>query len=127
MIEITVLHMLNPVPVSILHLQGQLDETADGFLIEEAEKESNSGSLFLLLDFTFVTRLNEAGLANLQKAADVFTDSISTDLGNGSKGAHRRVKLIHVRPELQKVFDQAGLNGSFETCADLRQAVASFK
>ncbi len=125
--EITVLHMLNPVPVSILHLQGQLDETADGFLVEEAEKESNAGSLYLLLDLTFVTRLNEAGLANLQKAAAVFNDGISTNTGNGAQGIHRRVKLIHVRPDLQKVFEQAGLNGSFETCTDLRQAVESFR
>ncbi len=127
MMEITVLHMLNPVPVSILHLQGQLDETVDGFLSEEAEKESNAGSLYLLLDLTFVTRLNEAGLANLQKAAAVFTDSISTNSGDGRQGIQRRVKLIHVRPELQKVFEQAGLNGSFETCTDLRQAVESFR
>ncbi len=121
--EITVLHVLKPVPVTLLHLQGKLDGTADENLIEEVKREYDAGARCLLLDLTFVTKLNQAGLFTLLKAASIFAEE---DL-SGADGYHENVKLIHVRPEIQEVFDQHFQDMLFETCTDLHQAVESFK
>ncbi len=113
--EMTILHVHAPIPVTILHLQGRLDGKDDHLLVEEIRQESAAGERFFLIDLTHLSDLNPAGVSTLLSVTSLFPSD-----------AHDRIKLIHIPPHIQKVLDQSGLYALFETCTDLRQAIASF-
>ena len=117
--ELTILHIHQPIPVTLLHLQGKMDGSTGHILTQEVQRELDGGASNLLLDLTYVTQLNEAGAAALKKAAFLFTE--------GTQTPNPRVRLIHVRPDLQKVLDRCGLETICESCTNLGQALDFFK
>ena len=117
--EITILHIHQPIPVTLLHFQGKLDGNTNPRLTQEVQRELEDGTTNLLLDLTHVTDLDPTGVEALKAAAVMFA--------NATIESNPRVKLIHVRPELQKTLDMAGLNTFIETCTNLSQALDSFK
>ncbi len=113
--EMTILHVHAPIPITILHLQGRLDGKDDHLLLEEIRSESAAGERYFLIDLTHLTALNPAGVSTLLSLTSLFA-SDSQD----------HIKFIHIPPHIQQTLDRSGLNGIFETCTDLRQAIASF-
>ena len=121
------MHLHNPLPVAIWHIQGELDGSNEQLLIEEVKRENRIGARYLVLDLSFVTCLNEAGLAALESAAEQFGEGEAEGTNFDEKeGIRERVKLLHVPEEVGKVLDETGSSLLFEVCSDLRQALHSF-
>lgn len=125
--EIMILHVHMPVPAAILHLQGELNGTSDRVLIEEIKRQSEEGFHNIVLDLTYVDRLNEAGLSTLKTAVSIFKRPRASGTVGGLKARKQGVKLIHVPEEIQTFLDGSDMSSLLETCTDLSQALASFK
>ncbi len=124
--EITVLHLQTPVPVAILHPQGELDGTSDQLLLQEIHRQFDEGFHNFVLDLRFVTCLDEAGLSTLRSLASLFSKGNSSRTKLSTNGHLQKLRLIHIPPDIRKTLDESGLEASFEVCTDLRQAIETF-
>jgi anti-anti-sigma regulatory factor len=135
--NITVSLQQGRVPVSVLHLEGQLDGQSFQGLIDKVRQVYNQGSRDVLLDITDLTYISSAGLVALHSAALLLRGETPPDLeqgwaayrsmGGGAKeGKQEHIKLLNPRPEIISVLDMVGFATFFEVFTDLKKAVESF-
>lgn len=125
--EITILHVHTPIPVTVLHLVGELDGISDHVLVEECKRQYSEGSRNLVMDLQFVTCLNAAGLVTLRSAAQVFNGRKRSRKNQDPQNSrHAAIPLINVPAEVRAVLEGARANGFFVTYADLPRALESF-
>ena len=127
-----------PIPVTIMHLEGELDRSNYENLIDEAQNIYDSGTRHLVLDLSQLTFISSAGLTALHQLALLFRGakqpgqdegwaafhSIDRDRGNGPQ---EHVKLFSPTKEVQEVLDMTGFSSLFGIYSDLHQATASFR
>jgi anti-anti-sigma regulatory factor len=134
--KITVSQAQGRVPVTVLHLDGQLDGTTFQTLIEEARKSYESGAREFLIDLEKLTYMSSAGMVALHTIALLSNGEALPDLEHGwstmkSMGGSRGVKQEHVRllnpgPEISSVLDMVGFSQAFDIYKDKDAAVAAF-
>ena len=72
--EISVTQEKGKVPVSVVHLKGELDASSYLELVNTAQKLYSAGVRSLLLDLTDLAYIRSAGLASLNIDTKMFRD-----------------------------------------------------
>ena len=125
--EITLLHVKNPYPVTVMHLHGELEEPDTVSLLDMARQEYENGARDLLLELGFVTRISPSGLATLRAVADLFDGRLGEEVNPDSlNGHHEHVKLLNVPEPVQQALEDMGDSARFDSYTDLQQALDSF-
>ena len=134
--EINVTQEKGKVPVSVVHIKGDLDASSYLELVNTAQKLYNAGVRSLLLDLTDLVFISSAGLASLNIVTRMFRDA-KTDAEDGwgtykeidrdrEAGMQSHVKLLNPSPEVDSILDTVGFKQFFEVYTDLNEAVQSF-
>jgi len=134
--EITATQENGKVPVSVIHLKGDLDASSYLELVNTAQKLYNAGVQDLLLDLADLAFISSAGLASLHIVTKIFSgEKAHPEDGWGTfreisrerdSGFRKHVKLLNPSPDVDKVLDTVGFKQFFEVYADLNEAVQSF-
>jgi anti-anti-sigma factor len=135
--EINVTQESGAVPVSVIHLKGDLDASSYLELVNTAQKLYNAGVRSLLLDLAGLDFISSAGLASLHIVTKMFRGE-KTDPEDGwgtykeidrerERGFQKHVKLLNPSAEVDSVLDTVGFKQFFEVYADLEEAVQSFE
>jgi anti-anti-sigma regulatory factor len=135
--ELNLERITRRVPITVLHVVGNLDATSFRALIERAQSEFNTGMRDLLIDLGECPYVSSAGLVALHsiiklmrgeppldpEAGWASLHAIAED-SNATRSAH--VKLCCVQPKVERVLDLAGFK-SFVAIFDHRDtALDSF-
>ncbi len=121
------------VPVTIMHLSGDLDASNYTEVIAQAQAVFSEGIRDLLIDMSRVPYVSSAGLMSLHAVVLIFA-GISREGGSSSRainierdGAVRQhVKLINPQAAVDQVLEVVGLKQFFEVHTDLETAIMSF-
>jgi len=134
--EINVTQENGKVPVSVVHIKGDLDASIYLDLVNTAQKPYNAGVRSLLLDLSDLAFISSAGLASLHIILKMFRDEKANPENGWStykdidrerdNGVQHDVKLLGPSPEVGNVLDTVGFKQFFEVYTDLDQAVNSF-
>ena len=125
------------VPVTVLHLHGDLDASNYTDVIKKAQEAYEGGARDLLVDLSKVPYMSSAGLMSMHTVALVFSgEQIKvSDSGRPSfraldpqrdQAASAHVKLFNPQPQVMQVLETVGLMQFFQVFTDLEEAVNSF-
>jgi len=131
--EITVTQEQGRVPVTVLHVNGDVNAaTADQFL-EEAQNAYDDGARDMLIDLSGVSLLSSAGLRTLHNIFNMLRsdspeesdEAVRKGLTDGTfKSPH--LKLFKPDKTVTQVLSMAGFDMFLEIYDNLKKAVASF-
>jgi anti-anti-sigma factor len=131
--EITVTQEQGRVPVTVLHVQGDVNaNTADQFL-EEAQQAYDDGARDMLIDLSKVSLLSSAGLRALHTIFNMLRsdspeesdEAVRKGLTDGTfKSPH--LKLLSPDKNVTQVLSMAGFDMFLEIYDNRKKAVASF-
>ena len=134
--EINVTQEKGKVPVSVVHLKGELDSSSYLELVNTAQKLYSAGVRSLLLDLTDLAYISSAGLASLHIVTKMFRDEKADPEDvwetfkkidrDRERGIQNPVKLLNPSYEVDNVLDMLGFKQFFEIYTDLEEAIASF-
>jgi anti-anti-sigma factor len=121
------------VPVTVVHVDGNLDSATYHIFQQKAEELVRAGARHILVDLAHAPFVSSAGLRalhtlfnDLRAAAGEVSDQ---DLRNGvSAGTYksRHLKLLNPSKETAKTLNTAGFDMFLEVHTDLRTAIDSF-
>jgi len=135
--EINVSKKQGKVPVSVIHIKGDLDASSYLDLVDAAQKLYEAGTQNLLLDLTDLSFISSAGLASLHIVTKMFRGE-KTNMEDGwstykeidrerESGMQSHVKLFNPSPEVDNVLETVGFKQFFEVYTDLDEAIQSFQ
>ena len=135
--EINVTQEKGKVPVSVVHLKGDLDASSYLDLVNTAQELYNAGARSFLLDMSDLVFISSAGLASLHIVTKMFRGE-NADPENGwgtfkeidrkrESGLQNNVKLFNPSPAVDKVLDTVGFKQFFEVYFNLDEALQSFE
>lgn len=135
--NVTVSQVQGRVPVTILHVHGELDASNYRDLIAAAEEAIRGGAQDVLLDLGDTPYMSSSGLVALQSIAAMLRGEAAPDLDAGwaafralerdrETGLQSHFKLLNPQPRVVRVLEIVGLLRFLEVYTDLDEAVASF-
>ena len=125
------------VPVTIMHLSGDVDGSNYQTVIQAARDLYQLGARDLLLDMSAVSYTSSAGLVALLSAARLFNGQEMPNPDEGWRSIHMvgdaretgvqaHVKLLSPQPRVAGILEQTGLNAHFDIFSDQAAAIAAF-
>jgi anti-anti-sigma regulatory factor len=131
---ITVSQEQGQVPVTVIHLHGDLDSSNYTEVIRKAQDLYTNGTRSLLIDLEKVPFMSSAGLMALHTIALQFRGDTPVEGGKAyrpidperDREIQKHVKLLGPQPAVDHVLEMAGLKQFFQTYTDLPAALASF-
>ena len=125
------------VPVTVLHLAGELDASTYTDVIKKVQESYDSGARDLLIDLGNVSYISSAGLMSLHTVALIFAGQSLQPNSSGrptfrsldpkrDDAAKQHVKLLNPQQAVEQVLDTVGLKSFFEVFTDLESAVKAF-
>jgi anti-anti-sigma regulatory factor len=125
------------VPVTIMHIQGELDASNYQRLIDKAREAYNAGARDILIDLGEMTFMASSGLVALHSVARLVQGEAPPDTEAGwgafrsidrdrEAGLQQHVKLLNPQPRVDRVLRLAGFDRFFEIYSDQETAIASF-
>lgn len=137
--NITVEQIQAKTPITIMHLQGELDASCYMDVIEKAREMYQIGTRNLLLDLSEMPFMSSSGLVSLHNIAMLMRGETPpdpeagwgamhtmADTVEGAGGYERHCKLLSPHPRVEKTLAITGFNNIFEVFTDREQAIASF-
>lgn len=136
-IDLTISTAQGRVPVTVLHLRGDLDASNYEDLIAEARAAYDDGARDMLLDLSEVAYISSSGLVALQSIAALLRGDQIPDTREGwgafraigrdrEVGLQQHFKLLNPQPRVEKVLATVGFERFLQTFDDFGEAVASF-
>ena len=124
-------------PVTVLHLEGNLDASNYTDVIKKAQALYDEGARDLVLDLGKVPYMSSAGLMSLHTVSLIFAGQNLESNSSGrptfrsldperDQAARQHMKLLNPQPAVDQVLDTVGLKQFFEVFTDLDLAVKSF-
>ena len=125
------------IPVTVIHLMGNLDSSNYTDLIAKAQETYDEGTRDLLIDLSKVPYISSAGLMSLHAVVLIFAGKSmqskeanrpsfrSIDPQRDSAGL-QHVKLLSPQTAVEQVLDVVGLKQFFDIHTDLETAIQSF-
>ena len=123
------------VPVTILHLAGDLDMSTSMELQNRADELIRGGASHILLDLTNAPYVSSAGfrvihsiynqLRALHPSANLTDEQVRQGISEGTYMSPH-LKLLNLSPETRKVFQMTGFDMYIETYDNIKEAVAAF-
>jgi anti-anti-sigma factor len=134
--EIKVSQENGKVPVSVIHIKGDLDASSYLDLVNTAQQLYDEGTRYMVLDLSNLAFISSAGLASLHMVTKMFRGE-KTDPEHGwaafkdidrdrDSSQQKNVKLLNPSSDVDKVLDTVGFKQFFEVYTDLGEAVGSF-
>ncbi len=132
--EIKVSTEIGRVPVTVMHVKGNIDSTTQTAFQSNAEELiKKGGAHYLLVDLTEVPYMSSAGLRALNAIFNLLR-SVTPDVSEEemrkriNEGTYKSpaLKLLNLSKQTRTAFETAGFDMYIETFEDLGKAVASF-
>jgi len=125
------------VPVTILHLRGELDASNYQLVVDKAKEAYALGARNLVIDLGEVPYMGSSGLVAFHSVALLMRGETLPDseVGWGAlrsidrereAGLQKHVKLLNPQPRVDRVLRMAGFDQFFEIYTDQEAAIASF-
>ena len=120
-------------PISVIHVNGNIDSASYEKFQSEAESLIMAGTRDILVDLTEVRFVSSAGIRALHAifnklrdlSPDISDDEMRKGINNGSyKSPH--LKLLNPSKETLATLNMTGLDMYIENFNDLKKAVSSF-
>lgn len=123
------------VPVTVIHVDGNIDSGTYEQFLARANELIKSGVRHILVDLSHSKFVSSAGLRAVH---DIFNQLRGFDLDSNlsdeevkkgiSAGTYKspHLKLLNLSPEARVAFETAGFDMFIETFTDMKTAVASF-
>jgi len=123
------------VPVTVMHVDGNLDSSTHEAFRAKANELINGGTRYILVDLSHTKFVTSAGfrafndlfnqLRTLNPDANLSEEDIKKGISAGTyKSPH--LKLLNLSDEARTAFELAGFDLFIETYTDLKTAVASY-
>ena len=133
--EIKVFTENGRVPVTVMHVDGNIDSASYEVFQKKAEESIKAGSRHILVDMSHVKFVSSAGLRALHNLfnelrmldsdSNLTEDEVKHGISTGTyKSPH--LKILNLSPETQTAFEMAGFDMFIETYSDMKTAVDSF-
>jgi len=123
------------VPVTVMHVDGDIDSSTSPAFSAMANELIDSGARYILVDLSHTKFITSAGfrafndLFNKLRALHPDTNLSEADIKKGiSAGTYKspHLKLLNLSNDARTSFNLAGFDLFIETYTDLQTAVASF-
>jgi anti-anti-sigma regulatory factor len=125
------------VPVTVMHLIGELDASNYAEVISKAQVSYDEGARDLLIDLSKVPYVSSTGLMSLHTVALVFAGYSMRPQESGRPAFHsinaknekivrQHLKLLSPQPAVEELLDVVGLKQFLDIHTDLETAVQSF-
>jgi anti-anti-sigma regulatory factor len=137
--NITVEQVQANIPVTIMHLEGELDASCYMDVIEKAKELYQADTRNLLLDLGEMPFMSSSGLVSLHNIAMLMRGEQPPDPETGwgamhamaesvegASGYEIHCKLLSPHPRVEKTLAITGFNNIFEVFTDRSKAIASF-
>jgi anti-anti-sigma regulatory factor len=135
--NVTVSQIQGRVPVTLLHIDGDLDASSYRDLIAKGQEAYDAGARNVLLDLSAMPYMSSSGLVALHSIALLLQGEKPSDPESGweafraigrdrDSGLQQRVKLLNPQPQVDKALETVGFKQFFEVHNDLATAIASF-
>ena len=123
------------VPITVLHVDGNIDSSTYEQFQSTAKRLIEEGARYLLVDLSHAPFVSSAGLRALHSLfnelrsrnpeANLSDDQIKRGISAGTyKSPH--LKLLNLSPETKTAFETSGFDMYIETFTDRNAAIASF-
>ena len=123
------------VPVTVLHVDGNIDSSTYEQFQSTAKKLIEDGARYLLVDLSHAPFVSSAGLRALHALfnelrsrnpnADLNDEQMKKGISAGTyKSPH--LKLLNLSPETKTAFETSGFDMYIEAFNDMETAIASF-
>ena len=123
------------VPVTVMHVDGNIDSATHDSFKARADELIQGGARYILVDLSHAPFVSSAGLRalhsifntlrSLQPDSKLTNDQVKRGIADGTyKSPH--LKLLNLSQETQTAFKLSGFDMFIETFADRRAALASF-
>jgi anti-anti-sigma factor len=123
------------VPVTVLHVDGNIDSSTYEQFQSTAKKLIEEGARYILVDLSHAPFVSSAGLRALHSLfnelrsrypqADLSDEQMKKGISAGTyKSPH--LKLLNLSPETKTAFETSGFDMYIDTFTDRNTAVASF-
>ncbi len=123
------------VPVTVLHVDGNIDATSYQKFQSTAKELVDKGTRYILVDLSHAPFVSSAGLRALHMLfnelrsrnpdANLSDDQIKKGISAGTyKSPH--LKLVNLSPAAKAAFETSGFDMYIDTFADMKTAIASF-
>lgn len=123
------------VPVTVLHVDGNIDSSTYEQFQSTAKKLIEEGARYLLVDLSHAPFVSSAGLRALHALfnelrsrnpnADLSDEQMKKGISAGTyKSPH--LKLLNLSPETKTAFETSGFDMYIDTFTDRNTAIASF-
>jgi anti-anti-sigma factor len=133
--EFTVLTENGRVPITVLHVSGNIDASGSDEFQSMAKKLIDGGTRYLLVDLTDVPFVSSAGLRALHVIsselrsrnpdANLNDEQVKRGISAGTyKSPH--LKLLNLSPQTKTAFETSGFDMYIDTFTDVKTAIASF-
>ena len=133
--EIKVSTETGRVPVTVLHVDGNIDSSTYEQFQSTAKKLIEQGTRYILVDLSHAPFVSSAGLRALHTLfnelrsrnpeSNLSDDQIKKGISAGTyKSPH--LKLLNLSPETKTAFETSGFDMYIDTFTDRNAAIASF-
>ena len=123
------------VSVTVVHVDGNIDSSNFGTFEAKVDELIDSGSRYILMDFSHVPYISSAGLRVINKVynrlrslhpdIELNDDEVKDGIRTGTyKSPH--LKLLNLSELAKGSFELSGFDMFLETFTNLKTAVASF-
>ncbi len=120
-LNITAEQVQGNVPVTILHLHGDIDAATHPTLTAKAEEVVAQGAAHLLLDLGSVNYMGSAGFRALHAISNMLEAEGSTGMGKS-----KRLKLLNPSEDVSRVIKTLGFDVYLDIFQNQDDAVRSF-
>ena len=127
--EISLTQEQGRVPVTVLHLDGQLNMGASPALEKQARSAFQAGARFLLIDLSQVTSLTSAGLRSILMICRMYSQAypeLNQAESPSNEPKNACVKLLNPNPQVENVLNIAGFDRFLDIFKDRKAAIDSF-
>jgi len=123
------------VPVTVLHVDGNIDSSTYAAFQAKANEIIQDGTRYILVDLAHAPYVSSAGMRALQSIYDQLRalypnlDMSKEDVKKGiSAGTYKspHLKLLNPSKETLKTFEMSGFDMYIEIFTDKTEAIASF-
>ncbi|HUE98425.1 MAG TPA: STAS domain-containing protein [Anaerolineales bacterium] len=123
------------VPVTVLHVDGNIDSSSYEQFQSTAKKLIEEGARYMLVDLSHAPFVSSAGLRALHTLfnelrsrnpdANLADEQMKKGISAGTyKSPH--LKLLNLSPETKTAFETSGFDMYIETFTDRKTAISSF-
>jgi anti-anti-sigma factor len=123
------------VPVTIIHIDGDIDSSTYSSFLSKAQELIKNGARYILVDLTHAPYISSAGLRAIHT---IFTDlrAIHPDENLTEEEMYKGIragtyksphlKLLNLSNRVKSIFQMGGFDTYIETFDDMKTAIASF-